>query len=302
MKNRLVGAGVVVLFIVILGLMIVFGSKKEKKTGFSPGLKSVRELISQDKLDEARTELDEKADKINNSGAAGKAYFDLASGYEKNKETVKARDVYQVVMEKYQNVDNILDIQDKVGQLNVEILFSSLVTDSDVRYDIEPGDTLSKIAKKFGTTVDLLKASNSLESDVIRAHTKLKVSHLKYKMLIDKSQNLLTLFSDDGAIFKVYPVSTGENNSSPVGTFGIVNRIKDPVWYTQGAIVPAESPDNILGSRWLGISEPGYGIHGTVDPDSVGQQATQGCVRMYNKDVEELFAIVPVGTEVTIVN
>ena len=302
MKNKLVGAGIAALLIVILGMMIVFGSKNEAKTGFSPGLKSVRGLISQDKLDEARAGLDERADKISDSGAVGKAYFDLASAYEKNKETVKARDVYQVVLEKYQNVDNILDIQDKVGQLNVEILFSPVITEDDVWYEIEPGDTLSKIAKKFGTTVDLLKASNLLDSDVIRVHTKIKVSQLKYKILIDKSQNLLMLLTDDGTIFKVYLVSTGENSSTPVGTFGIVNRMKDPVWYTQGAIVPAESPDNILGSRWLGISEPGYGIHGTVDPDSVGQQATQGCVRMYNRDVEELFAIVAVGTEVTIVD
>ncbi|MBU4457182.1 MAG: L,D-transpeptidase family protein [Candidatus Omnitrophica bacterium] len=302
MKNKLVGAGIAALLIVILGMMLVFGSKKEAKTGFSPGLKSVRGLISQDKLDEARAGLDERADKISDSGAVGKAYFDLASAYEKNKETVKARDVYQVVLEKYQNVDNILDIQDKVGQLNVEILFSPVITEDDVWYEIEPGDTLSKIAKKFGTTVGLLKASNSLDSDVIRAHTKIKVSQLKYRILVDKSQNLLMLLTDDGAIFKVYPVSTGENSSTPVGAFGIVNRMKDPVWYTQGAIVPAESPDNILGSRWLGISKPGYGIHGTVDPDSVGQQATQGCVRMYNRDVEELFAIVAVGTEVTIVD
>jgi len=77
--------------------------------------------------------------------------------------------------------------------------------------------------------------------------------------------------------------------------------MEDPVWYKEGAIVPAESPENILGSRWLGLSEKGYGIHGTVDPDSVGQQATQGCVRMLNADVEELYAIIPVGTQVTTV-
>ena len=68
------------------------------------------------------------------------------------------------------------------------------------------------------------------------------------------------------------------------------------------AVVPPDSPKNILGSRWMGISEPGYGIHGTRDPDSIGQAVTAGCVRMLNEDVEELYAIVPIGTEIAIIN
>ncbi|MCX5714227.1 MAG: L,D-transpeptidase [Candidatus Omnitrophica bacterium] len=62
------------------------------------------------------------------------------------------------------------------------------------------------------------------------------------------------------------------------------------------------SADNLLGTRWLGIDLPGYGIHGTVDPSSLGKQVTQGCVRMANSDAEELYSIVPTGTEVTIVD
>ena len=52
----------------------------------------------------------------------------------------------------------------------------------------------------------------------------------------------------------------------------------------------------------MGIEEEGYGIHGSVDPDAIGSQVTAGCVRMLKQDVEELYAIVPVGTEVTIVD
>ena len=87
-----------------------------------------------------------------------------------------------------------------------------------------------------------------------------------------------------------------------MGSFKIVNRIKNPPWYTKDRVIPSESPENILGSRWLGISKESYGIHGTIDPESVGQQSTDGCIRMINPDVEELFAVVPVGTEVTIVD
>ena len=300
MNSKLVGAGIGLALILVL-IVIVFSPKNQAKIGGLSDFRSVRELISKDNLDEAEKKIAEQADKDPNSAETGRIYFDLAKSYEEKKEIVKARDVYQLILSKYQNVDNILQIQEKLGALNTEILFSSIITDTDVLYQVEPGDSLSKIAKRFKTTIELIKASNSLESNTILANSRLKVSTARYKILIDKSQNLLTIFSGDEDIVKVYPVSTGKNGSTPAGTFTIINRMEDPVWYKEGAIVPAESPENILGSRWLGFSERGYGIHGTVDPDSVGQQATQGCVRMLNADVEELYTIIPVGTQVTVV-
>ncbi|MFC1624633.1 L,D-transpeptidase family protein [Candidatus Omnitrophota bacterium] len=301
MKNRLLGAGIVLALILVL-IFIAFKAGKEKETKDLSEQKIIRELISEDNLDEAKKKIDEIAVKFPDSNVLGEAYFDIADSYEKKGDLVKARDIYGLILSKYQNVDNILEVQERLGKLNVNILFSSVATNKDVFYKVAPGDTLSKIARKFGTTIDLIKTSNSLKDDTIRAHSKLKVSKARYKILIDKSQNLLTLLTKDETIFKVYRVSTGKNNSTPVGTFKIVNKIKDPVWYKQGAIVPAESPDNILGSRWLGFSEPGYGIHGTVQPESVGHQATSGCIRMFDFEVEELYTVVPVGIEVAIVD
>lgn len=300
MNNRFIriGIGLGLAIILILG---VFGVKKMHKTGGVSGFKSVEEMISNDKLDEARDKLDEIAGNDPAARGLGKIYFELADSYEKKGDLVKARNIYETILNKYQNIENILEVQERLGQINMKILFSPTVTEGDVLYEVEPGDTLFKIAKKFGTTIDLIKASNSIKGEMIRARSKLKVSKTKYEVVVDKSQNLLTLLTDKGTVFKVYKVSTGENNSTPVGTFKIINKVKDPVWYTQGAIVPAESPDNILGSRWLGLSVPGYGIHGTVDPDSVGNQATKGCIRMLPSDVEEFYAIVPLGTQVTIV-
>ncbi|MDP8230624.1 MAG: L,D-transpeptidase family protein [Candidatus Gorgyraea atricola] len=300
MNSKLVGAGIGLALILVL-IIIVFSPKNQAKIEGLSDFRSVRELISKDDLDEAEKKIAELTDKDPDSAEAGRVYFDLAKSYEKKEEIVKARDAYQMILSKYQNVDNILQIQEKLGALNIEILFSPIITDMDLLYQVEPGDSLTKIAKKFKTTIELIKASNSLESNTIMANSRLKVSTARYKILIDKSQNLLTIFSGDEDTVKVYPVSTGKNGSTPVGTFTIINRMEDPVWYKEGAMVPAESPENILGSRWLGLSEKGYGIHGTIDPDSVGQQATQGCVRMFNADVEELYAIIPVGTQVTTV-
>jgi lipoprotein-anchoring transpeptidase ErfK/SrfK len=175
------------------------------------------------------------------------------------------------------------------------------VTGDDLVYQVKPGDTLGKIASAHGTTVEYLQQANQLSGTVIRAGQKLKMPKAKFSIVVDKSQNQL-LLSEGDRFIKQYAVATGKDNSTPVGTFKIVNRLENPVWYKQGAVVPAGSPENILGTRWRGLEKKSYGIHGSADPSGIGQQVSAGCVRMRNADVEELYAIVPVGTEVTIVD
>ena len=119
--------------------------------------------------------------------------------------------------------------------------------------------------------------------------------------MVDKSQNTLTLKTQD-EIIKTYIVSTGKDNSTPTGNFKIINKLKNPTWFKTGAVIPSDSPENILGSRWLGFNIKGYGIHGTTEPDNLGKQVTSGCIRMKNSEVEELYDIVPEGTEVIIVD
>jgi lipoprotein-anchoring transpeptidase ErfK/SrfK len=106
---------------------------------------------------------------------------------------------------------------------------------------------------------------------------------------------------EDGQVKKIYAVAVGKPSTpSPVGSFQIVARIPDPTWYTRGKVVgPGKA--NPLGTRWLGLSEKGYGIHGTNVPSSIGRSASHGCIRMKNRDVEELFALVSVGDTVELV-
>ena len=297
MNRILAGIGI---GLVVIGLMafVIFGMKNFDN---SVDIKSIETLVKYGKLDEAKAKVDEIAEKNPDSKALGRIYFKLSGFYESKKDILKARDICELILKKYQNIGNISEVQDKAGKLNISLIFSNTITDKEMLYEIEPGDTLTNIARKFGTTVDLIKIANALRNDNIQVRAKLKVSKAKYKILVDKSQNILTLMSEDSVI-KVYRVSTGENNSTPLGNFKIVNKIIDPVWYTEKAIVPAESPDNVLGSRWIGFNLPGYGIHGTVSPEKIGQQATKGCVRMINAEVEELYKIVPIGTEVTVVD
>lgn len=170
-----------------------------------------------------------------------------------------------------------------------------------VVYEIKPGDTLGAISKKHHVSIDLIKRINGLASDKIRPGKKLKIPNYKFSIVVDKSQNTLILKGDE-EVLKTYQVSTGENNSTPTGVFKITDRLVNPTWYKEGAVVPYGSPGHILGTRWLGFDKEGYGIHGTTEPEKLGLQVTSGCVRLRNEEVEELFTFAVSGTEVTVVD
>ena len=100
---------------------------------------------------------------------------------------------------------------------------------------------------------------------------------------------------EDGRVVKVYTVAVGAAVSpSPAGEFKIAHRILHPTYSAPGKVIPPGKA-NPLGTRWLGLYEKGYGIHGTNQPRSVGHRASHGCIRMRNRDIEELFEQVRVG-------
>lgn len=224
-----------------------------------------------------------------------------AADYFKKGELAEAKVLYQGLISEFPDSSEIMNWQRKIEEINIKLLFSPALTPGSTLYEIKPADTLYKIAKEFKTTPELIMRSNNLKSDKIMPGKKIKVWTMPFSIVVDKSQNTLILKSGE-EIIKTYVVSTGLDNSSPVGNFRIVNKLTHPTWFKSGAVVPAQSPENILGSRWLGFDISGYGIHGTTDPDNLGKQVTQGCVRMSNSDVEELYDIVPTGTEVTIMD
>ncbi len=106
---------------------------------------------------------------------------------------------------------------------------------------------------------------------------------------------------EDGKVKKIYSVAVGRPSTpSPVGTFTIERRLANPTYSHDGRIVPP-GPNNPVGTRWMGLSIRGYGIHGTNVPSSIGKAASHGCIRMGKADVEELFSMVAVGDEVELI-
>ncbi|MCK9432617.1 MAG: L,D-transpeptidase family protein [Candidatus Omnitrophica bacterium] len=211
-----------------------------------------------------------------------------------------AKLLYQKLVADFPESPEIMDWQKKNEEINIKLLFSPAITPKSITYEIRPGDTLNKIARRYKTTVELIMKSNNISDSLIIPGRKIKVWNSPFSVLVDKSQNILMLKSDE-EIVKTYIVSTGKNNCTPAGTFKVVNKLANPTWFKAGAVVPPESQENVLGTRWMGFDLAGYGIHGTTEPQDLGKQVTQGCVRLKNSDVEELYDIIPAGTEVTII-
>ena len=200
------------------------------------------------------------------------------------------------------------EVEKHAGRINIELVMTPAAMPEKQEYVVQPGDSLEKIARKFGTTVDLIQKSNLLSSHIIKLGDRLMVLSGKFAIKVSKSRNdmIVTLNED---FFLRYGVGTGKFGKTPVGSFVINDKIKEPVWWRpDGREIPYGNPENILGTRWMSIKASGsgtpdvkgYGIHGTWDDGSIGKAESAGCIRMRNADVEQLFVMVPMGTVVTI--
>lgn len=131
----------------------------------------------------------------------------------------------------------------------------------------------------------------------------------QFKIIINLAEMRLYLYYDQIKLVKTYPVAIGNLSwPTPLGTFTIQDKSKDPVWhipnvlqekYKVASIPPG--PKNPLGKFWLGLGNSGCGIHGTNNPWSVGRMVTHGCIRMYPEDIIDLFSSVNPGDKVKII-
>jgi len=126
------------------------------------------------------------------------------------------------------------------------------------------------------------------------------------RIVIDQSSHTLTLYRA-GQKPVSFGVAVGQSAyPTPIGTGSVIVKVVDPTWvppdsdWAKGALPIPPGPDNPLGTRWIGLSWPSVGIHGTNDPASIGYSVSHGCIRMAIPDVERLFEMVYVGTSVTI--
>lgn len=204
--------------------------------------------------------------------------------------------------------DKRAEIEARLGAVNVAIVTTAVPSPGKVEHVVASGDSLGKLASKYVCPVTLIQKINGLKGTSIRAGSKLVIlDHPKFAITVSRKTNTL-LVTLNGEFFKRYAVCTGANGKTPLGTFEITEKEEDPTWYPEGkAPIPAGQPGNILGTRWMRLDATGstarirgIGIHGTTDPASIGTSASDGCIRMHNADVEEIFRMIPLNPHVPV--
>lgn len=211
-----------------------------------------------------------------------------------------ARDTAYRIMEIAKDERMLDSARSMLSDINTLLTTTPRQMPEKIDYTIRSGDTLGKIAKDHDTTIELIQKSNNLTGSLIRVGDRLRILKGQFSMKVDKSDNILDLYLD-GRFFKRYLIGTGAYAKTPEGEFLVNDRIAQPTWWRpDGKAVRYGDPENLLGTHWLSLNIRGYGIHGTWEPETIGQHASAGCVRLLNEDIEELFAFTTLGTPVSI--
>ncbi len=182
-------------------------------------------------------------------------------------------------------------------------------------YEIQQGDTLEGIAKKFkalnGVKGSILLVNNYKENAILRAGRKVRVPKGTWSVVVDKSLFKLWICYE-GAPFKVYTITTGApSKETPAAKFVVGGKNPKPAWWPPSDVklentkvpVPYGDKLNPLGDWWISLDHDlhhGIGIHGTNDPGSMGTKASNGCVRMLNEEVGDVAALAFKGMTVSI--
>ena len=230
--------------------------------------------------------------------------LDIIDKYIKEGKKYEARNALSDIFINKKIPEKQKEIKEQLDRLNEDLIFSPSPSPDAVMYTVQPGDVLARIAKQFNTNYELIMKINGKATTRLNIGEKLKILTGKTKILASKTDFTLTLLLNDHYV-KQYRIGTGKNDKTPVGTFEVKNKIKEPTWYSpNGGVFPYGHQENILGTRWIGFKDKpdviGYGIHGTTLPETIGTASSNGCVRMINGDVEELFDFVTVDTEIII--
>ena len=233
------------------------------------------------------------------TGISSRTLLGIANCRRRCKDLKESASFYKRIMTNYPGTPLAEKAGKGLGEINISLIFSPAPMEDSILYEVKRGDSLDRIARKFGTTAAFLMEANHLRSKDIHPGKRLKIIKGKFKIEVDVPKNILTL-KLNGKFVKAYPVGTGKFESTPLGEFKIVSKMVNPVWYSPDGIYPPGDPKNILGTRWMSLDIAGYGIHGTTQPETIGKNLSAGCIRMHNKDVEELYKLVSVGTSVII--
>lgn len=195
------------------------------------------------------------------------------------------------------------------------------VIGQSITYQRKGKESIYEIARRHGVSASALYNANQgnlLEGDELLLIPIARIPPLawlpaapgarepaKQGFVVNLTERVL-YFYRDGRPERAYPVTIGMRGwETPTGDFTIVNRRKNPTWFPPRWAIEEKpvppGPDNPLGDRWMGLSAPGYGIHATNVPSSIGRYSSHGCLRTYPEHAHELYELAPIGTPVKII-
>lgn len=206
-------------------------------------------------------------------------------------------------------------LRERIQRINETLVFSRAVAPGDKvsrSYTIGPGDSLAKIAANEKTDADwrLIAQINGISDPRrIRVGQTVKLLQGPFHAVVYKSRFRLDLFasatdsSGNRLFLRSFPVGLGEFGSTPTGSFVVrpQSKLINPVWTNprNGQYFGADNPENPIGEHWIGLdpaddasaSFTQYGLHGTIDPGSIGLEKSMGCVRLAAPDIELLYGL-----------
>ena len=256
-------------------------------------VKKANEAAKEGRRMEAKKYFEEALAKHPDSPWAAKAALALGPMYLAAGEKYLARSAYSRGLAACASPEEEKEIKNTLTSLNEELIFSKRPSRDSVVYVVKKGDNLSKIGQGYDIPHELIKRINDIKGDLIYPDQRLKVIKGPFDAVIELQKFRLTVYLR-GNFVKEYAIGIGKAGISPIGKFKVKNKLRNPAWTKPGEQMAADDPQNPLGERWIGI-EGDYGIHGTIEPESIGKAVSEGCIRMYEADVEEFFDLIVVG-------
>lgn len=212
-------------------------------------------------------------------------------------------------------------VRDQLKELNSVLVFSPRVVPGDTmseEYKVEAGDSLAKIARKreLATHWKLIARVNGIDDPRrIRVGQRLKLVRGPFHAVVDKSEYRMDLYQGppespkDWTYVTSVPVGLGLDDGTPVGSFVVSQgKLENPGWVNprdSRERYDRDDPKNPIGEYWIGLDgigasaeHKGYGIHGTIDPGSIGKSVSMGCVRLRDDDIELVYELLTEGVSV----
>lgn len=205
-------------------------------------------------------------------------------------------------------------IRDTLASVNKQLVFSGQVVPGDAlseSYLVQSGDYLSKIAPKYAVPYQFIERINKTPAQRLQAGKPIKLVKGPFHARISKSDFRMDIFLNDAdgqpLYVRSFSVGLGKDDSTPMGPFVVApnSKVTNPSWKNPrtGEFFAKDDPKNPIGEYWLALkgTDPateaysGYGVHGTIDPQSIGRQASMGCIRLNDEDIALVYDMLEPG-------